>query len=78
MLFGKKLDQISAVDLNDLVANEVREDRHIDFKESLPGRKESDKKDFLADVSAFANSASGDIVYGVREILTRRFADSQV
>ena len=47
--------------------DQVAEGRTIEFKESLPGNADSDKKEFLADVSSFANSVGGHIVYGVRE-----------
>ena len=33
----------------------------------MPGSKDADKKDFLADVTAFANAGGGDFVYGIRE-----------
>jgi hypothetical protein len=67
MLFGKFLSALGAADIEDLVAARTREDRHLDFKEVLPGRKDSDKKEFLADVSAFANSGGGDVVFGIQE-----------
>lgn len=67
MLYGKSIQTVTAGDIEDLVTNGVREDRHLDYKQALPGPKDSDKKRFLADVSALANSAGGDIIYGVVE-----------
>jgi hypothetical protein len=41
--------------------------RLLDYKEQLPGGGDPDKKEFLADVTSFANSAGGDLVFGIRE-----------
>lgn len=48
-----------------LPENKVGESRTLEFKLTLPGNSSGDKKEFLADVSALANSAGGVIVYGV-------------
>jgi len=66
-MIRKKIDQISEEDLRTLVQNAVREGKMIEYKQSLPGRSDSDKKEFLADVSSFANASGGDIIYGIRE-----------
>jgi len=63
----KPIDTITAEDIRALVDGQVREDRHLDYKEKLPGNADSEKKEFLADVVAFANSGGGDIVYGIGE-----------
>ena len=54
-------------DIDALVSNTVSESRTLDYKETLPGNSDGDKYEFLADVSSFANSSGGDILYGVRE-----------
>jgi hypothetical protein len=55
-------------DLNALVANEAHEDIHLDFKASGSLSKEDKKKTEISkDVSAFANSDGGTIVYGMTE-----------
>jgi hypothetical protein len=36
-------------------------------KEVLPGNSDRDKKEFLADISAFANASGGDVLFGVHE-----------
>ena len=56
---------IKPADLLSLVANAEAESRVIEYKLILPGKIDSDKKEFLADVSSFANAAGGDIVYGM-------------
>lgn len=66
-MLNKPLDQITKADIESLVENEVGEGKNIDYKLELPGRSDGDKKDFLADVTSFANSGGGDIIFGLRE-----------
>lgn len=67
MIFNKDLDDISEADLDALIENGVRESRRLDYKRELPGRNDAAKKEFLADISSFANSDGGDLVYGIDE-----------
>ena len=62
----KKLEYIDESDLRELINNQVPESRYLDYKRQLPGRTD-DEKEFLGDVSSFANAAGGDIVYGMSE-----------
>jgi hypothetical protein len=39
----------------------------IEYKLMLPATSDRDKKEFLADVSSFANASGGDLIYGMRE-----------
>jgi hypothetical protein len=66
-LISTNVDAIAAEDIRSLVRNQVAESRTLDYKEELPGSSDEAKKDFLADVSAFANASGGDIIYGVSE-----------
>jgi hypothetical protein len=63
----KPIDAVTADDLVALVANRSPEGRSLDYKEALPGNADADRKDFLADVSSFANTVGGYIVYGISE-----------
>jgi Schlafen, AlbA_2 len=56
----------TAKDLDALIDAKVKENRFIEYKRELPATKDSDK-DLLADVSAFANSSGGTILYGIEE-----------
>ena len=62
----KRLDQITEEDLSSLVQNAEAENKVIDYKESLPGSSDDEKRKFLYDVSSFANTAGGHLVFGVR------------
>lgn len=44
----------------------IAEDKHLEYKLTLPGEKYDDKKEFLADVSSFANADGGVIFYGIK------------
>lgn len=63
--WAKRVEDIDQSDLQSLVENEVAERRVLEYKESLPESSDADKREFLADVSSFANSAGGHLIYGV-------------
>ncbi len=62
-----KLTEISEKDLLSLISDEIREGKEIEYKENLPGDSPEEKAEFLADVSSFANTAGGDLVFGLME-----------
>jgi Putative DNA-binding domain len=66
-MINKPFDQIDKAELINLVSSEVREGRMLEYKETLPGSSDSEKTEFLADVSSLANAAGGYILYGFRE-----------
>ncbi|MBI4024011.1 MAG: ATP-binding protein [Verrucomicrobia bacterium] len=66
-MINKNFDQIEKADIEALVAHAVGESRMLDYKESLPGGVDADKREFLADVSSFANASGGDLIFGIRE-----------
>lgn len=61
-VLGKRIRDITATDLQALVDNGVAESETLDYKLTLPGGSDSEKKEFLADVSALANTSGGTIV----------------
>ncbi len=68
MIFDTKpLDDIEESDLQALLANPVPERKRIEYKSELPTDKFKDRKEFLADVSSFANTVGGYLLYGVKE-----------
>lgn len=66
-LTNKPLDQIVEADLQELVDAQAPEKLTLDYKATLPGSTDGDKKEFLADVSSFANAAGGHLVFGIAE-----------
>ena len=66
-LLSKPLEQITTDDLQALVDAQAPEKRTLDYKATLPGNADGDKKEFLADVSSFANAAGGYLIFGIAE-----------
>ncbi|ACA55039.1 helix-turn-helix domain-containing protein [Clostridium botulinum] len=66
-MFNKNIDEITQKDLEDLIENGVMEGKTIEYKRELNCSKDSDKKEFLADVSSFANAAGGYLIFGIEE-----------
>lgn len=61
------LDELTAETLNALIGEEA-EGKRIEYKQELPGKDEEDKAEFLKDVTAFANTDGGDIIYGMAAV----------
>jgi hypothetical protein len=59
--------ELAEADLQELISNGVTERQNIDYKEALTGTNDDAKREFLADVSSFANTAGGHLVYGISE-----------
>lgn len=65
MLTGS-IDSITWADVLGLQGN-ASESGYLEFKRELPGSSDGAKKEFLKDVSAFANASGGTIIYGIEE-----------
>jgi len=66
-MIAKQLSDIGEDDIQALISNAAPEGKTIEYKRELPGNPDADKKEFLADVSSLANSAGGDLIFGVDE-----------
>jgi hypothetical protein len=66
-LFNKPLNEVTIDDINELVSNGVGESRTLDYKLELHGNGDSGKKELLKDLSAFANTVGGCLIYGIAE-----------
>ena len=67
LIHGKPFDEIIEKDLQALIDGNVAEGKQIEYKLTLPNNSDKDKKEFLADISSFANSVGGYIFYGISE-----------
>jgi hypothetical protein len=54
-------------DLASLVAQKIPESTVLDYKQDTIGTSDKERYEFLADVSSFANSAGGEILFGLAE-----------
>ncbi len=66
-LHGKLLQSLTSDDILYLKENRIQESVDLDYKRELPSNSDSDKKEFLADISSFANTFGGIIIYGIEE-----------
>ncbi len=66
-MMDKQFDAIQRGDIEELMQNNVPEGRTLDYKLTLPGGRDGDKKEFAADISSFANASGGDLLFGVEE-----------
>lgn len=67
MTLPRDLSTTTEAHLTRLVDDRVTEDSYLDLKRDLPRLDGGGRHEFLADVSAFANSSGGDLVYGIDE-----------
>lgn len=65
-MIPKRIDDIAEADIEALVEDAVSEGRQIEYKRDLPGGTDDAKREFLADVSSFANGTGGDLLYGIK------------
>jgi len=63
----RRLEDLTLADIERLKENGITESNYLDFKSAPVGNSDRERKEFLADVTAFANAAGGDIVFGVTE-----------
>ena len=61
-------EDYSEEDIHNLIESKIEESIHLDFKASgALGTSSSQKKEIAKDVSSFANSDGGIIIYGIKE-----------
>jgi hypothetical protein len=67
MHLATSLKDITQEDLQRLVNDGVEEGKFIEYKKELKISKDKDRKEFLADVTAFANASGGHLIFGIEE-----------
>jgi hypothetical protein len=67
MSLEKPAHLINESDIQALKNNSVAESKIIDYKRDLIGTTDEAKKEFLADVTSFANTAGGHLIIGIDE-----------
>jgi hypothetical protein len=65
--FNKPLKDLTPSDIDSLIKNGVPESRTLDYKRDLYSNNDAGKRDFLIDVSAFANTVGGYLIVGIEE-----------
>ncbi len=66
MVFGKPLKEVEEQDIQRLVNDQIEENINLDYKKEIDISPKG-RKELCKDVSAFANSRGGVIIYGIEE-----------
>jgi hypothetical protein len=66
-LLNVSFDAVSEAHLQDLVSTGVPEGVFLEYKRTFYGNGDADVKEYLKDVSSFANTHGGDLVIGIEE-----------
>jgi hypothetical protein len=66
-LFSKSLDAITAEHINALIEGGEPEKKTLEYKRKLPDNGRDDKNELRCDVASLANTAGGDLIFGIDE-----------
>ncbi|MFA6525380.1 MAG: ATP-binding protein [Patescibacteria group bacterium] len=66
-MINKNILEITLADIEDLKKNSISEGKTIEYKKDLNISSDSEKKEFLKDLTSFANTAGGDLIFGIEE-----------
>jgi hypothetical protein len=61
------LEQINESHLQSLISAQAAETLYVDYKRETYGGSDEQRREFLADVSSFANAGGGDLIVGMTE-----------
>ena len=64
-MIQKKINEIVLSDIQELIDLAIEESRTIEYKKEIKIITDSEKKEFLADVSSFSNTNGGDLIFGI-------------
>ena len=67
MLLGKNIDEIDGDTIKSLIDGGASESVHLEFKRDTYGKDDKSKREFLKDISAFANTLGGHLIIGIDE-----------
>ncbi|MHA1839473.1 MAG: AlbA family DNA-binding domain-containing protein [Candidatus Ranarchaeia archaeon] len=72
-MFSKSFDDLSYEDLVSLKHQQIPESLILDYKESLDLTSDQAKRELVKDVSAFANTQGGLLLYGAKEDRRKKY-----
>lgn len=67
-MLGESISKIDVEVLRSLIADRVGEGKSLEYKREIPGGSDGGPERFLKAVSAFANTAGGDLLLGVEAV----------
>lgn len=78
-LTPQQVTSLTEESLREFLALSIPEGLHVDYKAALSGVSDKEaKREFLKDVTAFANAAGGHLLLGVREPAENQSVDEQL
>lgn len=66
-MFPTDIRELKITHIQGLIENKVSEGKEFEYKRDKIGNRDPDKKEFLQDISSFANSGTGYVILGVDE-----------
>lgn len=63
----KPVEEVTEADLQQLIADSVRESQTLEYKRESYGRNDEQVREMLRDISSMANAFGGDLLLGVEE-----------
>ena len=66
-LFNEPLNKLIIDNIKIIVQDKIPESRTLDYKRELPPQTDAGNKELLKDISAFANTVGGYLIYGIEE-----------
>lgn len=66
-MINKSFTDITLDDIKELQQNSVKEGKSIDYKEQININDKSARKELAADITSFANTVGGDLLFGIKE-----------
>ena len=64
-LFNEPLNKLIIDNIKIIVQDKIPESRTLDYKRELPPQTDAGNKELLKDISAFANTVGGYLIYGI-------------
>lgn len=66
-ILGKNPTDLELEDIERIIESQIPESKTLDYKAELKIGKGDDRKEFLADISAFINTEGGVLIFGIKE-----------
>ncbi len=66
-MINQQLSKSGLGDIQELITNKIQEGKTVDFKQTYSLSSDPEKGEFLADISSFANTNWGDLIFWVKE-----------
>lgn len=68
IILGKNPNNLVLEDIDRIIHSQIPESKTLDYKAELKIEKGDDRKEFLADISAFINTEGGVLIFGIKEL----------